>query len=125
MIKIIHRRTDVAGEKIERIPDLRTCGSFSNGDGQMFFAGRKRSKFRMTDDDAGRNSGIGGDCFVAGIAGDDSSMRTAHYTRQYQCRRAVSIFLRELRQAGGVAIDNGSGRNAMDEIAAAKSLVGK
>jgi len=115
----------VAREKVERVPDLRTCGSFSNGDGQMFFAGRKRGKLGMTDDDAGRNPGIGGDCFVPGIAGDDSRMRTAHYARQYQCRRAVSVFLRELRQAGGVAIDNGSGRDTMEEIAAAKTLVGE
>src|SRR6202041_1486565 len=50
-------------------------------------------------------------------------MRRTHYARQHQGRRPVTIFLRELRQAAGVAIDYSSRRDAMDELASPKPLV--
>ena len=112
----------MSGQEVQGLPDLRTNRSFCHSDGKMLFAGRKRRKFRMSDDHAGWDAGIGGYCLVASIAGDDPRMRTAHHARQNERRRLVAIFLGELLQAGGVAIDDGSGRDAMDETAAAKAL---
>jgi hypothetical protein len=38
---------------------------------KVLFTGRGRHKFRAPKDEAGGHAGIGGNTFVAGIAGDD------------------------------------------------------
>jgi len=58
-------------------------------------------------------------------ASDNPRMRTADHAGQYQHRRLVTILKRKLLQAGGIAINNGSGRDAMDEVASAKAFVAK
>src|ERR1700675_4555440 len=90
----------------------------------MLFTGRKRSEFGMSEDDAGGNAGVGGYGFVAGIAGDDAGMGTADHAGDHQCRPAITIFAGKLVEAAGVVLNNRAGRDAMDETAAAKALVG-
>ena len=77
----------------------------------MLLAGGEWSKFRMAEDEAGGDAGVGGNGFVAGIAGDDAGMRMADYASQNQSRGAVTVFRGELVQATGVAINNGSWRD--------------
>jgi hypothetical protein len=71
LIEIVHRWTNVSRKQIQHLPDLRTGSSFCDCEGQVLFAGGERRKFRMSDNYAGRNTGISGDCFVASIAGDN------------------------------------------------------
>src|SRR5271154_3025586 len=89
----------------------------------MLLARRKRRKLRMPDYHAGWNPGIGGHCFVAGIASDDPRARRAHHPRQHQGRRPVAIILRELLQTAGVAINHSSRRDAMDKFWSAEPLI--
>ena len=110
-------------EKIKQVPDEWSSGSFSDGKGKVFFARREGGEFGMSDDNARRHTGIGGDSLVAGIARDDPGMWMTYYARENQRRGAIAVFGGELLQAGGVAINSGSGRDTMEEVSVAKTFV--
>jgi len=78
VVEIVYCGADVAGEEIEGFSDLRSYGSFFYGHGKMLFAGGEWSKFRMAEDEAGGDAGVGGDGFVAGVAGDDAGVWVAY-----------------------------------------------
>ena len=70
----------------------------------------------MSDDHAGGNSGIGRDGFVSGIAGDDAAMGMAYHARDDHSRGLVTVLRGKLCQTGCVVVDDGSGRNAVQEF---------
>lgn len=77
-VEIVYRGTDVSREEIKCVAEFRSWRAVSDSDWKMLFAGRERGEFRVSENDAGGNAGIGGDRFVAGIAGDDAGMWMTH-----------------------------------------------
>ena len=59
---------------------------------QMLLTGREERQFRMPNDHARGNTGIGRDGLVSSIAGHDSRARLANHASQDQHCRPVAIF---------------------------------
>lgn len=123
VVEIIYGGADMAGEQIQGFADSRRWWSWFYGHGEMLFAGGKRSEFGMAQGEAGGDAGVGGNGFVAGVAGDDAGVGVAYHAGQYECRGAVAVLERELMQAGGVAINDGSRRDAVNEVPVAKTFI--
>ena len=107
-VEIIHRWANVARQQIERISH-RGPGRRFRLHRQMLFTRRERRKFRMSDDHAGWNAGIGGNGLMSGIARDEARVRMAYHPAHNQRRRNVAVFAGKLRAAGRVAIHNRPG----------------
>lgn len=124
-IKIVYRGADVARKQIENFPDGWAIESFSYGDREMLFARREWREFGVSNNYAGRHTGVGRNGLVSSIAGDNAWMRMTHHSGSDEGRGAVAVFRGKLLEAGGIAIDDGSRRDAMEEVAAAQAFVGK
>src|SRR5579859_3182348 len=79
----------------------------------------------MSNNQARGNTCICRYCFVAGVTGDNSMAGGADDARQDQDRRPVAVRPGQLCQARSIAIDNGSGRNSVEERCLPKTLVRK
>ena len=91
----------------------------------MFFAGRAWCEFGLANYKTSWNTGVGGDSFVTSIASDDAKARLADDASQDQYGGPIAAQVGKLGQAGGVAIDNCAGGNAVDELRVAKTCKGK
>ena len=79
----------------------------------------------MAHHHTGGHPRIGRNGFVAGVASYDSLGWMAHYASQHQGSGRITVLRRELCEARGIAVGNGAGRDAVNEIALSKWLVGK
>ena len=91
----------------------------------MFFAGRAGYEFGMANYKTSWNTGVGRDSFVTGIAGDDANIRPADDASQNQYGRPIAAQVGKLGQAGGIAIDDCAGGNAVNKLRVAKTCKGK
>ena len=78
VVEIVYCGADVAGEEIQSFADSRRPNSFFHCHREMLFAGGEWSEFGMAEDEAAGDAGVGGDGFVAGVAGDDAGVRVAY-----------------------------------------------
>ncbi len=69
-VEIVDGGTNVARNEIEIFADGGQRCAGGPFDGQMLLAWFERREFRMTEHGAGGDAGVGGNAFVAGIAGD-------------------------------------------------------
>src|SRR5256885_12892937 len=87
----------------------------------MLFAGAERSQSGMSGDDTSWKACIGGNGFVAGVAGDSASVGMADDASHDEDSWLESERGRKLRQACGVIVNDGSGRDAVHKFLAAKA----
>src|ERR1700722_8494136 len=124
VVEIIYGRTDVAGDQVEQFANH---GHVAAGDldGQMFLARLQRNHIRSASDCTCRHARVGGNAFMACIAGDYVGFRMAHYGRDDQRRGLISPLCGQLLDAGRVAVYDCSRRGTMDEFSFLKrSVVG-
>jgi len=70
----------------------------------------------MSHDYAGGNPGIGRDGFVSGVTGDDVLVRMTDDARQHQHSGPIAWQVGDLREGGGIAIDDCARGNAVEEL---------
>src|SRR5579872_3878769 len=90
IVEVVDRRTDVAWDQVQHIPDSEDSSAARDAYGQVFFAGGKRFEVRVSQNDTGGNTGVGRDGLVPGIASDDSVCGMAYHTRSYNGRGTIS-----------------------------------
>ncbi len=79
----------------------------------------------MTSDGTGGKTGVGGDGFVAGVAGKQIRRRMTNNSRNDDRRRLVPPLNWKLSEAGEVAEDYGSGRSPVGESGSAEGCVSR
>jgi hypothetical protein len=77
LVEVVDGWADVARENVDQIADDWKLDSNRDLDGQVLFTWLPWSPVGMTNDGSGWYAGIGRDCFVPGITGEDPLVRMA------------------------------------------------
>src|SRR5258708_6578939 len=86
----------------------------------MFFAGAKRSQLRMPGNDTSWKPCVGGNGFVAGVAGDTAGVRMADDASHDENGGLQSERRGKLCEACSVVVNDGSRRDAMHKFLTAE-----
>ena len=105
----------MARKKVKRFADLRAVRLATCGQRQMLFAGGKRHQVGMANDHTRGDAGIRRHSLVASVTRNYAVARPANHAGQNQRGRSVSVLAGELRETGGIAINQRSRGDAVKE----------
>src|SRR5256885_36189 len=120
-IEIVYGGADVTRQEIQNVADFGCRCAVDNGHGQMLFARSERSESGMAGDDTSWKACIGGNRFMAGVAGDAASVGMADDASHDEHCGLQSQRSGELCEACSVVVNDGSGRGAMQKFPAPKA----
>src|SRR3989454_6822598 len=108
VVEIVHRRTDVPRQEVEKFPDGRNCSTRRHLEGKMLLGRLQRRQLGPPEDHTGRYARVSGYAFVARVAGDDVRGRVADHARYNHYSGPQTVFCGGLRETRSVTIDDRS-----------------